>query len=192
MKGIVIVLFFSALCISNAKADQGFYGIISLGYAQSDLVDLELDSASYKLGIGYELAPKWYLEAGFQSLGEENVGELPSVDGINTEYSALYLSALGKAQGAYGELFYRLGVMQVSSTIESVPSSEGCQVPQQLSTRPLGQLCAFDQSLVAGQFGLGFDFYIHHSTILRTEIEWLKGQEDYSAAAVYLGVRLNF
>ncbi len=186
-----VVLFLVSTVI--AHADEAFYTVVSVGYSQNELENIELDSASYKFALGYELSSSWYLEAGFQSLGEDNAGKVPDLNGEpNTEYSALFLSFLGKAQGKYGELFYRLGALSIDTTLESIPTSDACNAPLVNTARPLGDLCAFDETILAGQIGLGFDFYIHHSTIFRTEIEWVKGEQGYSAAAIYTGIRLNF
>ncbi|MFC4700169.1 outer membrane beta-barrel protein [Glaciecola siphonariae] len=165
----------------SALADRNFYGILSAGYVQNEIEDYELDKASYKLGIGYEITPQWYLEAGYQGLGEESASGDPGSD--KAEFSSLYLSALGKARGQYGELFYRLGVMRVDADIESA---------SELSCGSEVVACTIGDSLLAGAVGVGFDMYVHHSIMLRFEAEYIKGEQDYSANAAYIGVRYNF
>jgi len=183
MKRFLIII---GICLfSNAAfAESNFYGILSAGYAQSEVDDFELDKASYKFGIGYELNRQWYIEAGYQSLGEVNAGEQAELTGSDVaEFSAVYLAALGKASGQFGELFYRAGVMRVDASVQSATA---------LSCPAGPTVCRIDNSLLAGVLGLGFDFYIHHSTMLRFEVEYIKGEQDYTAAAAYLGLRLNF
>lgn len=186
-----IVIFVLCLLSFAANAERNFYGILSAGYVQNELVDFELDKASYKLGIGYELNRQWYLEAGYQALGEVNASDdFATINSDVAEFSGLYLSALGKARGQYGELFYRLGVMRVDAEVQSV-SNLTC--PGDPAVFTVGQqICSVNDTLLAGMFGLGFDVYIHHSTMLRFEVEYIKGEQDYDATAAYVGVRLNF
>ncbi|WP_371195049.1 outer membrane beta-barrel protein [Glaciecola sp. SC05] len=181
------------LCLLSfsAHAERNFYGILSAGYVQNEVQDFELDKASYKLGIGYELTPQWYLEAGFQGLGELNASDqFATADSDVAEFSGLYLAALGKARGQYGELFYRLGMMRVDANVQSISNLTCPGDPAVASVGPA--ICSVDNSLLAGVFGVGFDFYIHHSTMLRFEVEYIKGEQDYTATAAYVGVRLNF
>jgi hypothetical protein len=178
-------LIIALLCVLSfsANADRNFYGVLSAGYAQNEIDNYELDKASYKVSIGYELSPQWYVEAGYQALGEENASAAMALtDADIAEFSALYLSVLGKARGQYGELFYKLGAARVDTNVESVSN---------LVCTP-GPVCQVDESLIAGVIGLGFDLYVHHSTMLRFEVEHMQGEQDYSANAAYIGVRLNF
>lgn len=188
-----ILLFSLVACLLSfsANAQRNFYGVMSAGYAQNEIEGFELDKGSYKLGIGYELNPQWYLEAGYQALGEVNASDAFAETGKDVaEISALYLSALGKARGQFGELFYRVGVLQVNADVQSVSNLTCANSATSESTGP--GVCQINDTLLAGQFGLGFDFYIHHSTMLRIEAEYIKGEQDYTASAVYLGLRLNF
>lgn len=140
----------------SAVSANTFYSVISAGYTEHEFKSLSVDASSYKLGIAYQIDPKWYLEAGFQSLGKQNKG---------LEVSGPFIAALGKATGQSGELFYRLGVIRAD-----------------LKTT----------SQTAGILGLGFDYYISTSLMIRSEIEHIQGESDYSANAVYIGLRVNF
>ena len=184
---IVISIFFSSTGFSgSAHAQNNLYGTFSLGLAQNEIESYELDKFSYKLGIGYQLTPQWDLEASFQGLGAENAGDTPQQNFDVSEFYGLSVSALGKARGQYGDLYYRVGVMMVDAQVQSIGSLV-C-VPDPLTPG----LCSIDESVVAGVLGLGFDLRIFQSTMVRFEVEHIQGQEDYSANAAYIGVRLNF
>ena len=177
----------------NAHADRNIYAVIGAGYAQNELQDEDIDSFSYKLGLAYELSEQWYLEAGFQSFADENAGDLPlSANDPSAELSGLYLSALGKADGRYGELFYRLGAVYIDATYTALANASSCPGEQTLFTSNDVNYCEFDEGIVAGQLGLGFDFYLTATSLLRAEVEWTKGQDDFETAALYLGLRVNF
>ncbi len=190
MRPFLIIALLCSLSFS-ALAEQNFYGVLSAGYVKNEVEEYELNKASYKLGIGYELTSQWYLEAGYQALGEENAdADFADIDADKAEFSALYLSILGKARGEYGELFYRLGAMRVDADVESV-SSLDCE-PGVAPSPTVPASCSFDEGLIAGVVGIGFDFYVHHSTMMRFEIEYIKGEKDYVATAGYIGLRYNF
>ncbi|WP_395344635.1 outer membrane beta-barrel protein [Ningiella sp. W23] len=179
---VIVISVCSLLVTFSVQAERSLYGIVAGGYVQNEVENYELDKASYKLGIGYEISPQWYIEGGFQSLGEENASDaLPGIDSDIAEFSGLYLSALGKARGQFGELFYRVGAMRVDANIQSVDNLDCGEA-----------LCRFDESLMAGVIGAGFDFYVHHTTMMRFEVEYIRGEKDYSASAFYLGLRVNF
>ncbi|MFW8590389.1 outer membrane beta-barrel protein [Glaciecola sp. 2405UD65-10] len=179
-------------------AQQNFYGITSLGYASNDYDGLSqsqsLDAVSYKLGVGYEYNRSWSFEAGFQSLGEE----ILSMDELNFENSSIeidniYLNALGRAGNRHGELFYRVGIARVDTSESYLASAPLCGGQSSiLAVQQDAMLCQTSKSGMAGVVGLGFDFYIHHSTLLRIEAEYMSGENGYSTSATYLGIRLNF
>nr|WP_136251756.1 outer membrane beta-barrel protein [Ningiella ruwaisensis] len=179
---IALIAVFS---VSNAKADTKFYGNISAGYAYNELDEYELDKVSYKFGIGYELSSRWMLEANYQHLGELNAGDSLLEEGNSegnqsAEFSAISISALGKARGTYGELFYRLGVARVDANLRV--RNAACPT----------SICDFSESLMAGVVGVGFDFFAYENAMLRFEVEHLQGEEDFTTNAAYIGVRLNF
>lgn len=189
MNRLFAILILSIFSFS-ASAERNIYGVLSAGYAQNEIDDFEFDKSSYKLGIGYELSRQWYIEAGFQSLGEQNAGEqFEQINDDVVEIAGLYLSALGKARGQYGELFYRLGVMRADAEVQSVANLSCANSPE---TAIENNVCRIDDSLMAGVFGLGFDVFIHHSTMVRFEVEHIRGEQDFAASAAYIGIRLNF
>ena len=177
------VLSLALLCILSfgASAERSFYGTLSGGFVKNEIENYDMDRGSYKIGIGYELTPQWYLEAGYQALGEENAGESVQVGSDVAEFSGIYFSALGKARGQYGELFYRLGALRVDADVQT-SDDLGCGE----------SFCRIDDSLLAGVIGVGFDLYVHQTTMMRFEVEYIRGEQDYSASAAYVGVRVNF
>ncbi|MGQ8364697.1 outer membrane beta-barrel protein [Glaciecola sp. 1036] len=176
----------------KAEAQPEFYGIASAGFAQTEVESYELDSFSYKIGLGYELTKQWNIEFGYQSFGEENPADpVVSINEPSAELSALYLAMLGNAEGNFGQLYYKVGLLAINSQVDFI-SGTVCDASFETVSTLAGTLCSMDDTLIAGQLGLGFDFYIHHSTMIRTEIEWTKGQNGFESAAVYLGLRLNF
>jgi hypothetical protein len=179
---IAISVFISA----TAQAQSNLYGTFALGLAQNEIENYELDQFSYKVGIGYQLTPQWDLEASFQGLGAENAGDTPQSNFDVSEFYGVSVSALGKARGEYGYLYYRLGVMMVDAQVQTIGSLV-C-IPDPLTPG----LCTIDESVMAGVLGLGFDLLIFQNAMVRFEVEHIQGQEDYSANAAYIGVRLNF
>jgi|GEM_PF-217040 len=179
--------------IGSANADS-FYGVFSVGYVQNDNQTMEVNSPSYKLGVGYQIAPQWYIETGFQLLAEENVDSTElAIDEQQLEASGIFIAALGKAVGQSGELFYRVGVMKAD--LKGQYQATGpCQSNAQLSTVGGDGLtvCRFDDGILAGVVGLGYDFYISPSLLVRAEAEHIRGESDYSANAFYVGLRVNF
>jgi hypothetical protein len=179
----------TALCVLfsvNSHAQNNLYSTVSIGFAQNELKHYELDQLSYKLGIAYELTSQWDIEASFHGLGTENSGESPQQNLDVSEFYGVAVSALGRARGQYGDLYYRVGVMMVDAQVQSFSTSV-C-TPDPLNSG----LCSVDDSLYAGMIGLGFDLFINHRTMLRFEVEHIEGQKEYSANAAYIGVRFNF
>jgi hypothetical protein len=162
------------------------YGVVSLGYANNDIDTFETEGLSYKLGVGYELTEQWYVEGTFQGLGNEDSGTFPEFGSSTSDFYALSVSALGKARNQYGELFYRVGVAHVNAQVESV----GQLVCEPNIVTP--GLCEIDEGIIAGVIGLGFDFHVFRSAMVRFEVEYINGEQGYNANAAHIGVRLNF
>ena len=162
---VASLLLFVGMPAAVAK-DDTFYGILAAGYASNDMDEASLDAFSYKVGVGYELGAQWNVEVGFQMLGEKRLemNEL-TLDNGSQEISAVTLSALGKARNRHGELFYRIGIMRADVSKDYLDMGDNCADTSNM----LGQnnnlvLCQNSDSKIAGILGLGFDFYIHHST----------------------------
>ena len=113
------------LAALNVAYASDMYGVLSAGYVENETSVNELDTASYKIAIGYQVARQWYIEGGYQLLADENAGETPSLDEPSSELNGLYIAALGKASGDSGELFYRLGLMRADLD-ERFLSSQDC------------------------------------------------------------------
>ncbi|MGB3726094.1 MAG: outer membrane beta-barrel protein [Glaciecola sp.] len=196
---IITLVMLCYLCTSSrAFANDKLYGVAALGYLtneiERDTDAMELNTATYKLSIGYEASKQWSFEAGYQSLGESlyRVDEIVN-NNTNIELNSLFISALGKASNRYGELFYRIGVMHIDAQETSVGTVTGCENDVRLvAMHNELAICQRSGSIAAGNIGLGFDFYIHHSTLLRIEIEHIQGQDGYSGTSAYIGFRLNF
>ncbi|MDT0593584.1 outer membrane beta-barrel protein [Glaciecola petra] len=191
-KLFIVILISMSFCAHAATKDGTFYAVSALGYADNEYVQENFDGFSYKLNIGYELNAQWAFETGFQLLvdnsGNFNVSE--SLEG-SQEINSLSVSALGRASSRHGELFYRIGLLRLDSTFVDISNDEEC-LGTLLADQSANLICQQRDSSIAGVIGLGFDFYIHHSTLLRIEIEHIEGENDYSAQAVYIGFRLNF
>ena len=57
-----------------------------------------------------------------------------------------------------------------------------------VSALPLG----YDDTIVAGLAGLGFDYYVGMKSMVRVEYTYFGGKDDFSAHIVNLGFRYNF
>mgnify|MGYP003635142267 CR=1 FL=1 len=55
-----------------------------------------------------------------------------------------------------------------------------------------GDACSFDEGVVAGIAGLGFDYYVGLKSMVRLEYTYLGGEDDLSTHLVSLGFRYNF
>lgn len=195
----------AASCISAPSfAADGVYGIFSLGYAESEIVDTDAESGAYKLGIGYQFHRQWYVEVGVQQLADdEGTGVMPVTQGEAEQFqsgfegSALYAALLGKASGRMGELFYRVGVMNADIEGTSLlAGGQQCEIGSATAfTVDSGEaytFCDFDEGIFAGVIGVGFDFVLTEQLMLRTEVEYIGGEHSFSSNAAFVGLRYNF
>ncbi|MEP4889865.1 MAG: hypothetical protein ABJV04_07555 [Aliiglaciecola sp.] len=194
----------SSLILSgHAVATDNMYGVTTLGYGKTDLESTSASTISYKLAVGYQFAEQWYAEFGFHQLSDQSqVEQMPTtIDGLNsTEFGlnaeALGISVLGKATNNYGELYYRLGILNVDIEGQNLSSGEGCEfgaaTPFSLSSEESFTLCEFDEGVAAGQIGIGFDFYLGVNLLLRTEVEHIRGEHGFEHNGAYIGLRYNF
>ena len=199
MKSIIAVFLISLLlilCCANKvfAKDKHFYSVISGGYAINDLDGESLEEPSYKIGIGYVLSKQWSIEAGFQDLGENRMSiDALTLNNANQHANATYISALGRAGNRQGELFYRVGLLRTNISKDYLHAGSECdEGGNRLGQKDSLLVCQLSDSKIAGVIGIGFDFYIHHSTLLRIEIEHIQGQDGFSSQAAYIGFRLNF
>jgi len=198
MRSTALSIVLLMIGAGTANASDSLYGVSSIGYVSNEIDvaerNLSLKSASYKIALGYEVSKSWSFEVGFQALGEENLSnEELNFNNSSNELSNLYLSALGKANNRQGELFYRIGVARIDTSEAFLSQAQSCPSGGNIiAMQNNAVLCQLSDSKVAGILGIGFDFHIHHSSLLRLEVEQMSGEGGYSATAGYIGVRLNF
>lgn len=209
-KSLILALGFAltcGVCTSVSANNGGFHVVAAAGGAISDVSTNsfpsdDLEEVSYKLALGYELSQQWAFELAYQDMGDNELTMISDGQAIVDfseqafDVSAVQLSALGKASNRHGELFYRLGVMQVMNEASYRVNASECGVDDtlvaNLSTDPLLSSCLRDNEELAGVIGIGFDFFVYRSLMLRLEMEYIKGEDDYEAQAAYVGFRLNF
>jgi hypothetical protein len=156
------------------------------------------------MAIGYQFDPQCYVEAGDQQLIHDKLytaGLLTAADvnnGVNVQQGdAIFLAFLGKASSRVGELFYRIGVLK--------PDIRGQQLLIGVRECEFGQaneliiadfgaatMCDYDESGVAGVIGLCFDYFVAARSMVRDEIEYIKGKNNLTATVATLCFRYNF
>lgn len=164
----------------NVQATEKLYGIAGAGYSEADYENAEASSENFYLALGHEFAPKWYVEAGYKRLFDEQT------ETANIKGDALYLAVLGKAGSRSGELFYKLGVMRADISGFRTPEGD-CE-----GTMTAADRCMFDEGVIAGMAGLGFDFHVGINSMIRVEYEYIHGEKDLSANMINIGYRYNF
>jgi hypothetical protein len=200
--------FFStiALCFFtfNLIAAEDIYGVVSLGYSNSEFAVEQPNNTSYKLTLGYQVDRQWYAEFGFQQLADQSLQlSLPTTLNEAQSYepkiqaTALYAALLGKARGQMGELFYRLGILKTdirgqSLTAGSLVCKQGTATIFSVDSGEEYTLCDYDEGGIAGVVGLGFDFFLTARSMIRVEAEHIRGQNDLTINAAYIGLRYNF
>ncbi|MGS2720858.1 outer membrane beta-barrel protein [Paraglaciecola aestuariivivens] len=199
--GIIILGF---LVQFKSVAAENMYSIVSLGYSGVEFPEHSNQGLAYKLAFGFQIDPQWYLEAGYQQLVHDNlyVGRLPTaadvVDSENLQQGdALFLAALGKASGPTGELFYRIGILKTDMRGQQLYAGEQTCIQGQASlvnveSVGVSTICDYDEGGVAGVIGLGYDFFIGARSMVRAEMEYIKGQDNLSLTAGFIGFRYNF
>ena len=188
----------------QALAADKTYTIFSLGFTDLEYSEQETNGLGYKLGIGYQFHPQWYVEAGYQQIVDESlfVDTVPSPSAVleqetKLQGDALFLAFLGKASGRQGELFYRLGVLKTDMRGQTLKAGEAsCDLGQahliQTSDLQPATICDFDESGSAAVLGLGYDYFIGARTMLRAEVEYIKGSQNLTATTLSVGIRYNF
>ena len=194
----------SCMVSLQTLAADNLYTVFSVGYSDVELFDNSNEGFGYKMGFGYQIDPQWYVEAGYQQLVHDNLylTELPTAaDVTNNENlqqgDALFLSFLGKASGPTGELFYRLGVLKTDIRGQQLFAGvRECELGQAnvvaIADFGAATMCDYDESGVAGVIGLGFDYFVGARTMMRVELEYIKGQDNLTVANASVGLRYNF
>jgi hypothetical protein len=185
-------------------AANNLYSIFSVGYSDFEFIQKSNKGLGYKMALGHQFAPKWYVEVGYQRLFYDKlyITELPSAADVKNDKNmqqgdALFLAFLGKASSQAGELFYRLGMLKIDIRGQQLSSGvEQCEFGEAkvLVIADLGAatMCDYDEGGVAGVIGLGFDFFVGARSMIRAEIEYIKGQNDLTVTTATVGFRYNF
>lgn len=195
---IIFVLIVSFTPYSQAKQSR-LYVVAAGGYATNDINNYDHDEVTFKLNVGYVLSDQWSVELGYSGLGDSGLSNNDlAIDNTNFDtndynVTALRLSALGRARNQHGELFYRLGVMQINAQRTYAIGGEVCEGGDSLiGTISNTSICENDNDQIAGVIGIGFDLNMTDFTQLRFELEHIQGQDEYSGQAVLIGLRVNF
>jgi len=164
------------LSIGASHALANSYAIATAGYSSVDTQVDDDGDLGYSVALGYQIHRQWYVEGGYLSLID--------AEGDEQEVTAngAYLALLGKAGSNTGELYYKLGVAHID--IEYISVSE--------TTCDGAVFCGYDDSVIAGLAGLGFDYYVGLESMVRLEYVYLGGEDDFSSHSMNLGFRYNF
>lgn len=203
LKRFYLITLSTLLFAFQAQATDKMYGILSAGFTDSEFDLSKAENPSYKFAVGYQFDPQWYLEVGYQQLADEDlVATLPTSLGEVESFEpglqgdALFASFLGKASGRQGELFYRIGIMRADMKGQSLIPQGQCEVGEgsdfSLATGENYTMCEYDDSNLAGVLGIGFDFFVGPRSMVRFEVEHIRGENDLTVNAAYLGFRYNF
>jgi outer membrane autotransporter protein len=194
---LMLLIAFPSFAVGN------IYGILSAAYVDTESAFAETDGVGYKFGVGYEFHRQWYVEAGYHLLSDDSLSDGVFSDSAGLEQfvpeveaESLFISVLGKASSRAGELFYRLGVNTVDVSSTSLIESELCDGRASdvivAGNTTAQSLCLSNETVFAGHIGLGFDFRLGRRLMLRTEAEYLKGEDDVEATSLTVGLRYNF
>lgn len=188
---VLALLVLGCFC-TKLHATERMYGLVGLGYADAEIGanGIAAKEMSYRLALGHQFHRQWYVELGYQRLVDDEGDGFAS--GLTAH--ALSISALGKAANRSGELFYRLGIANVDLKGQSLADEQGvCEFGLVIATvEEVGSACGFDEGVLAGVVGLGFDMHLGLNTMLRFEGEYMLGEDEYSNSALYIGFRYNF
>lgn len=189
MRKIALCLVF---CVCNAFgphafAANKFYTVVGIGVADAQIEDVSSTDFSYRLNFGYEFHEQWQTELGYQRFVDDN-----NEEDSGLAVQALSLSALGKARNRNGELFYRLGIayVDIEGTIDSV-DTDRCNGSGQIQISNASR-CTVDEGGVGAIVGMGYDLYVGLHSEVRVEAEYMLGNNNLTAAAMYIGYKLKF
>jgi len=202
-KQIGILLLSWTVSVQTFAADN-LYSVFSVGYSDVEFIQDANHGVGYKMAFGYQIDPQWYVEAGYQKLIHDTLysTDLPTATDVTKgenvqQGDALFLAFLGKASNPTGELFYRIGVLKTDirgqQLLAGVRECESGQATV-LAMTDFGAatMCDYDESGVAGVIGLGFDYFVGARSMVRAEIEYIKGQDNLTVTTVNVGLRYNF
>ncbi|AWL12856.1 hypothetical protein HMF8227_02404 [Saliniradius amylolyticus] len=186
--------------LASAASNGTMYGLAAASYNDADAGQAAEKGMGYGIAFGYEFHRQWYVEAGYQQLLDEPAENVLTIADTSAELpqgveaGGAFVALLGKASSTHGTLFYRLGVMALdhqSSYYASV--DDGCAegADSGVSVQTLTQ-CMVDDTSAAGLAGLGFDFYLTPNWSLRTEYQYVRGEDDFESHGGLIGVKYHF
>jgi hypothetical protein len=204
LKKQIGILILSWTVSAQTLAANNLYTVFSVGYSDVKFIEKLDNKLGYKMAFGYQFDPQWYVEAGYQKLIHNSLysTDLPTAtDMTNAENvqqgDALFLAFLGKASSPTGELFYRLGVLKTDIRGQQLLMGvRECEFGQAnvmaIADFGAATICDYDESGVAGVIGLGYDYFLGARTMVRAEIEYIKGQDNLTVTTASVGLRYNF
>jgi hypothetical protein len=196
-----VMLLSTLMLTPGLQAADNLYTVIGATYSKLDYAAQTVDDVTYKFVLGYQIDHQWYAEFGYQQLANQGAAQFaPETTQQADDFAgqaqgdALYAALLGKASGEMGELFYKIGVMKIDIKGQALVSAQqSCSIGLAGAMQSTNyQVCDYDEGSVAGIISMGFDFYLTEKTMLRTEVEYIKGQDKLEATTLQLGVRYNF
>lgn len=201
--GAALLFSLAGIFSQQAYATGELYGVVSGGYGKTDFETNDVDHGAYKFAVGYQFDRQWYAEFGYQQLAnQDSIDTLPSTQAALNETdfgmkaNAIYAALLGKAGSQTGELFYRVGIMNIDVDGQHLSETGQCDFGDTRMFSVDGgtqmSLCEYDEGVIGGVIGVGFDFYLGVNMMLRTEVEHISGEHGLKHNAGYIGLRYNF
>jgi hypothetical protein len=186
----IVLLVACALTSISAQAVDRLYGVAGVGYGDGDLDGATASGVSYRFAIGHRYHRQWNLELGYQNIVDDEANGL----GEGLSAKAITLSALGKAANRDGELFYRIGLAHIDISGQALADNDGvCAAGSAIGTvADVGTFCGIDENVFGGVVGLGYDAYVGLNSMVRIEGEYIYGESEFSAGAMYIAFRYNF
>lgn len=187
----IYLLLVSLLFSGASVAIEKMYGVVSTGYSDVEFNERAEESFGYKILLGHQFHPKWYVETGYLKIAD--VGNEQSEDNDFLKADGLYLGVLGKASSPVGELFYRVGAARIDVVaLEPTNAEGGCSLGS-LSPMMNGEvLCRYDEGVLAGILGLGFDLAVAEKLFVRLDADYIRGRHGLDTGMISLGLRYNF
>ncbi|MDC8830308.1 outer membrane beta-barrel protein [Alteromonas gilva] len=177
----------SGLMTTNVTAMERLYAVVGAGYSDIEVNSAAETDAGYRVVLGHQFHRQWHVEAGFYRLADIN--DVNQGSERNFSADAIYLGVNGKASNEVGELYYRLGVANVSLQYSSADSTGNCSAESNATSQ---NNCRYDSDTIAGIVGLGFDYSVAANTFVRFEAEYLRGKDGFDASIFSVGVRYDF
>jgi hypothetical protein len=201
-KSCTSVFLLSILLLApQLQAADNLYSVIGASYSKLDYAEQNFDDITYNFAIAYEINSQWYAEFGYQQLADQGAAQMaPETSQQADDFEGLaqgdsiYAALVGKASGELGELFYKIGVMKIDIKGQAlVAADQSCSLGRAGPLQSTNyQVCEYDEGSAAGLISMGFDFHLTEKTMLRTEVEYIRGQDSLEVIILQLGIRYNF